>query len=251
MVYAARDGDLETVKTMLARGVSVNAKDDTNGYTALIWGACNCHLKVVQYLVEDAKANVNAMNKYGWTALIHGARNGHSEVVQHLVEAKADVNYKDDSGMTALIFGLSSCNLEVVKYLIEDAKSNFNAQANIGPIGQTALMYGAASGDLKVVQYLVDAKANVNAKDNDGQTALIHAARSYQILDAYKLVLYLIDEANANVNAKDNSGKTALVHAASIGSGLVVDYLKATIQRTTSKLQREATHINPPSSGLV
>ena len=68
MINAAMNGQLETVKAMLARGVPVDAKDNY-GYTALMWGAGNGHLEVVRYLVEHAKANVEVKNKYGNTAL--------------------------------------------------------------------------------------------------------------------------------------------------------------------------------------
>ena len=76
MINAAMNGQLETVKAMLARGVPVDAKDNY-GYTALMWGAESGHLEVVRYLVEHAKANVEVKDNDGYTALILGEKKGH------------------------------------------------------------------------------------------------------------------------------------------------------------------------------
>lgn len=54
--------------------------------------------------------------------------------------------------------------------------------------------------------------ADVNAKNNDGETALITASK----LNDYKTVKRLID-AGADVNAKNNDGETALIAATKIG----------------------------------
>jgi ankyrin repeat protein len=58
---------------------------------------------------------------------------------------------------------------------------------------------------MDIVEYLVGKGADINAKDNGGETPL-HFAVSY---DNLEIIKYLIKK-RANVNIKDNGGKTPL-----------------------------------------
>ena len=71
--------------------------------------------------------------------------------------------------------------------------------------GATMLMRQAALGNTTAVRLLVDACARPDAADNDGQTALIHAA------------LALVKECGANVTTADNTGTNPVWTAASSG----------------------------------
>ena len=58
-----------------------------------------------------------------------------------------------------------------------NAGADVNAKDNEG---KTALMYAAYNSGKVSVDLLIKNKANINAKDNDGNTALLHAIRSYR-----------------------------------------------------------------------
>lgn len=66
LVEAARDGDLEQVKTLIDSGVPVDSRGE-DGYTALMWAARNGHLPVVRYLLKYG-ADPRATNSRGSTA---------------------------------------------------------------------------------------------------------------------------------------------------------------------------------------
>ena len=60
------------------------------------------HLKVIKYLIENGKVNVNSKDDDGWTALMRASWRGYSEILQYLIEIGADINIKNNDGKTAL-----------------------------------------------------------------------------------------------------------------------------------------------------
>ena len=94
-----------------------------------------------------------------------------------------------------------SGNVGKVEEAIKDG-ANVNAKDNDG---NTALMWAAYNGHTERVKLLIEHGANINAKDNDGETALMQAA-FYGYIEIVKLLL----EYGASVNDKDNEGWTAL-----------------------------------------
>jgi ankyrin repeat protein len=81
-------------------------------------------------------------------------------------------------------------------------------------------MRASAKGHIVVVQALLAKGADVNAKRNDGTTALMQASFNGQI----KVVQALLDK-RADVNAKESHGWTALMCAA--GHQEVMQLLKS------------------------
>ena len=86
LLRAARGGNADTVKTLLASSnVDVNGVD-ADGNTALIEAARFGHDDVVSALLI-ARADVNAKNKAGKTALQLASEGGHDETVRLLTQA--------------------------------------------------------------------------------------------------------------------------------------------------------------------
>lgn len=86
LLRAARSGNADTVKTLLASSnVDVNGVD-ADGNTALIEAARFGHDDVVAALLI-ARADVDAENKAGKTALQLASEGGHDETVRLLTQA--------------------------------------------------------------------------------------------------------------------------------------------------------------------
>ena len=90
--------------------------------------------------------------------------------------------------------------------LILKAGANINAK---DADGMTALMHAASFARDKVTKLLLKHGADVKIRDSSGKTALMYAA-DHEKDDVAKLLL----EHGADVNAKDKSGNTALMFAA-------------------------------------
>jgi ankyrin repeat protein len=86
-------------------------------------------------------------------------------------------------------------------------------------------MLAGKSGNEECVQILLDAGADIDAVDNEGNTALMAAAGSG---NERSVRLLLEARAGKNINAKSNwGGSTALIEAAINGSGKTVEALIA------------------------
>lgn len=162
-IEAAKRSDLAAVKSLLARGANINARENV-GLTASIGASGQ---------LNSDKANGNV----GYTALIIASENGDKEIVQFLLAKGAAVNTVEGIfGDTALIKAAWANQKEVVQMLLAKG-AVVNARAYNG---NTALMGAAASGDKEVVQLLLAKGASVNLKGKDGKTALTHAVESDQ-----------------------------------------------------------------------
>lgn len=185
-------GNLEDVKLLILKGaVDVNTKDKL-GSTALINASSEGHLEIVKFLVSKG-ADLNIKNKYGYTALMKAANEGHLEVVKFLVKSGADVNIKDKSGDTALhnAIDLFMETLKVSTYKGKETKS--------------ATLNEAIKKHTDIAKFLIDNGADVNAKNDNGDTVLIKASNSGNL----DIVKYLVKN-GTDVNAKNNQNKTAL-----------------------------------------
>ena len=220
LMYAAAFGSLDAMKSLVAAGADVNAKNAFDSTALLV---CATDFSKVRFLVEKG-ANVNAQSKPGRTALlIASGYDGGSEIVKFLLEKGADVAARDGSGDTALIAATDANDTATIKLLLaKGADVNVSDQAGngTGAGGQTPLMNAAGQGNAEVIRLLLAKGANVNAVSaleggqvKNGPIALglltpLHLA-AVTNPDAVKLLL----DAGAKVNALDVRGMTPLMLA--------------------------------------
>ncbi|XP_028790259.1 uncharacterized protein LOC114746212 isoform X2 [Neltuma alba] len=116
-------------------------------------------------------------------------------------------------------------NLDLLKNLAGQLNEDRDLAKTVAAIKDAnkrgALHFAAREGKTEVCEYLLEElKLNVDERDDDGETALIHAARQGHTVTAK----YLIDR-GANPTIASNLGATALHHSAGIGDIELLKYL--------------------------
>jgi ankyrin repeat protein len=214
LVIAAREGNLETVRALLAKRVNVN-EQARDGATAILWAVHQSDLKMVRALIT-AGANVNTPNRYGVTPLLEASRTGDAQTIAELLKAGADVKESlQPDGETPLMGASRTGKVDAVALLLK-AGADPNASDNYQK--QTALMWAAEEGHVEVVNALLAARANPNAKAHvsalstwknadhatGGFTALMFAVRN-----GHEDVVRALAKGGADLKAANADGITA------------------------------------------
>src|SRR5207249_3712730 len=211
LVLAAREGDLESAKLLLAAGADVNQVTEYR-WTPLLTATNNRHYKLAIYLIEHG-ADVNIANKGGWTPLYLATDNrnieggdypvpkpdmDHLEYIKILLEHGANPNAraKDntlsrtiftmqwffESGATPFVRAAQSGDTALMKLLLaygadpmlltDHADSALTAAAGIGWVEGVTYEQSAAE-NLQAIQMLLELGLHPN---HDGRTPLSGAA---------------------------------------------------------------------------
>jgi ankyrin repeat protein len=223
LMFAAREGDLESARLFVAAG-----------------------------------ADVNAIGGDGKDVLGLAIFNGSYDLASFLIDNHAQVNHADAQRFTPLFWAVDRRNMEtppnfpwmvttdplpLIRKLL-DAGANPNAIVNNTPRARmrdgsprivfgTALMRAAFSGDIELVKLLLAHGADPHIVSKDNETPLM-AACGTGFINGYSKgrtpaerleVVKLLVQAGEDVNAADNYGITPLMVAANLGDLPVVQYL--------------------------
>ena len=99
---------------------------------------------------------------------------------------------------------------------------NVDANARHPKTGMTAVMAAAWHGRGSTMRSLVKKKAMIEAVDNEGRTALMHAILGNQPV----MVKDLLDHYQVELSATDNRGETPISMAKNLGLDTIVEHLK-------------------------
>ncbi len=165
IVEAAKNGDLQTVKTILAKDPSkLNATDESK-YTALHWACMRAHWDVAKYLIEKG-ADLNVAGGDEGTQINWAVHHDNVEIIKLMVEKGAKLNIRNQWGMTELHTAIWRGCIHVVEYLL-DHGSDPTIKTNEG---WTAIHYAYRSGHDNVIEMLGKRGLSMTEKDNMGRT---------------------------------------------------------------------------------
>jgi ankyrin repeat protein len=232
LLYAARDGRLETARILVTAGADVN-ESDANGITPLVMAISNSHVDVARFLMDHG-ADINASDWYGRTPLWTAVETRNMDVDNATFE-----NSIDREPLFALIEALidRGANPNVrMKEVPPIRRAMLRVTGSLSWVdftGQTPFLTAALSGDLRVMRLLLAHGADPHIPTIAGTTALMAAAGvNWVVAQTYdegpKALLEAVQlcwELGMDVNAVNSMGLTALHGAANRGSDDIIRFL--------------------------
>ena len=170
---------------------------------------------------EETKGRyVDLVSNTGFTALIIASAHGHTSAIEYLLkEAKADVNAMHDTHVTPLMYAAASGHIDAMKLLLDVGKVDVN---ELHTNGGSALLEAATGGAGEAMKFLLERGAKPDLIDMDGVTPL-HAVTSkgdydgtVALLDSLKKIMTK-EELVEHINLPSHSGGTAVMFAAAGG----------------------------------
>jgi ankyrin repeat protein len=225
--YAAREGNIEVAKVLIAAGADVNAPEPQYNFTPLLIAIYNGKYDFSSLLIENG-ANVNDGSLYMAVEL----RN------MDTYSNRPNPPETDRMQTATDIIKLLLARGANPNAVFEKAPPQIQTQGTVTvPAGATAFYRAVKSADIPVMRMLLEKGANAGIAIKNGGTPLMLAAgggparaQEEEVVDKAGRadpieVMKIILDAGADVNAINDQGSTALHLAAQRGSDRVLQYL--------------------------
>jgi len=189
---AARSNDVSTITRLLKGGADPNQDEDSEGRTPIFWAAQCGAVESINALAENgadvrrrARADAKAWRWRLDDPLTTACQCGQPDACRALlvasacpdIDASCEYQQADDQWYkcTPLLAACVAGQAEVVKILIEfGADLAVTRDDGGGPL-HCAVRADHGAGHIEAVRFLIEKKANLDAKDHDSWTPLLHA----------------------------------------------------------------------------
>jgi ankyrin repeat protein len=250
LIQAAEEGNLGRVKRLLARGDDVNQRD-SKGCTALLRACGAGHPTVVSSLLA-ANANLDIPARNGTTPIGAAVMGNHKQIVRLLADRGASVDQPQQFGITPLMLSAARWQAGMLSDLLKlgadpavrDEAENTALMAAV----QNALITDDPDAAAATVQALLDHGVEVNAINDEGQSALMlllgvrarhtESARTETVL----LLTHELIKQGADLDIQDLTGWSALHAAAAHG---FLEPARALIEAGANKRLRDINGLSP------
>ncbi len=170
---AIRNGDVESVKSILKKNPGLLDKEVGYGLKPLHYAAYLGQKDIALYLISKG-ASVDEETIGHFTPTNFAVRYGNVSTAAVFLENGADIFSKTPQGESYLHFSVLSGKKEMVGFLIDKGLNvNVAKKGNLTP-----LHIAAVSGNQEIVEFLVQKGADLNVRSTDGGTPLHFAEAS-------------------------------------------------------------------------
>jgi len=241
MIAAARAGETEKIKRLLAKGADINAPEPESGDTPLLAAIDNDQWAAAELLLKQ-KPDLNLEDKNGNSPLYLVVSKGDSALlmVNLLLEAGAKADHGPSKGGNAgatplhiaCATGANGCLESLLRYGASATKQLDN--------GATPMHSAAIGGDQKTILALSKAGGDLKALDNETKTPLHNCGIAGNAIVAATLI-----RLGAEIDPLDNEGCTPLMRAAMQDHAKVVKVLLDNGANPNCVVQTETTTLFP------
>lgn len=212
---AARVGNVEAAKLLLAAGADATARDDAD-LTPLHVAAATGQCEIADLLLANG-AEINRHDSANWTPLHWAIIEGKAAMAELLLKRGADRGARTPDNLTPLHWAVEKGRKEIVAVLLARGV-DINARDNYG---RTPLHYAVSHDLLVIANLLLKKRADPNAQDDTGSTPLHLVAR-----EGRAAMAALLTANEADLSIKDDDGLTPLHYAIQQGHTAVVDIFR-------------------------
>ena len=149
------------MQTFITHKLDINIRGN-NQYTALMWAAYRGQLSCVQLLLAHGADN-DLRSRWGVTALMYAALRNYPDIIAELLRHGADDQIQDEYGENALTNAKEENNHQDAIRMLTAWKEKSVDQE---------MMTAAADGKARLVTGLIIAGANINTRNDRGETGL-------------------------------------------------------------------------------
>jgi uncharacterized protein len=251
LLFAARQGSLESLRVLVEAGADVNVADPA-GISATLSAVINGHYDAAALLLEKG-ADPNLADSDGRTAL-YAAVDMNTVPVSNVPMPKTIDNRVTSFDLIGLLLAHGAdVNVQLTSQQAYRAKLDRGTDTVL-TTGSTPLLRAAKAADVAAVRLLLQKGADPRLATRTGVNPLMIAAglgtkeedttgRSKTEADAIATIELLIG-AGLDVNAADTTGRTALHGAALQGYDRIVRYLAEHGAKVDAKDQRGFTPLD-------
>ncbi|KAK1140358.1 hypothetical protein N8T08_010415 [Aspergillus melleus] len=231
--HALETGDHVLMENLIDEGVDplIWQKEDAK----LIYEAAGAgHTELVRLLLDREISDIHDHPFSKQVPLTHALLCGQWETARLLVSYGANPDHIEGfyAWGTALYTMADKGSLKGVRFLVENTASSFKAR---GRYSRTPLAGAAYSGHLDIVKYLFDAGADHRSRDDEGLSALFHAAAG----NHEDVVLFLLEKEEEPDFFKKQRDLESLAHVAFRGNGqttrLLLDRVNIPVKIASSR----------------
>ncbi|NWV64712.1 MIB2 ligase, partial [Malurus elegans] len=210
--YAAFGNQAEVARLLLAKGASADLLNNghctallmavSQGFTEVLRALCelNCDVNLpdalgdtplhcaitlddkaaIEILTEVPNIDFTVQNSQGFNLLHYSALKGNKLAIKKiLARARQLVDSKKEDGFTALHLAALNNHMEVAEILIKEGRCDVNLKNSRK---QSPLHLAVIQGHVGMVQLLLSHGSDVNAEDEDGDTAMHIALERQQLM---------------------------------------------------------------------
>ena len=230
--FAAREGKMAAIRTLVAAGANVNQLSATDSMSPLVQAIITGHFDVAAFLLEHG-ADANLATKNAGVAPLWAVMDARYAPRAWYPSPSVE---QEVTGHLDLMKRLLAHGARVDARLI--AKPWFRTFGDSNqpdPAGSTAFYRAAMANDVPAMRLLLQAGANPTIPTTHRTSPILVAAGLQQDFQGanfvpearLEAVRFLIEETGADANSRDDRGYSVLHAAAFLGRNDIIDYLVA------------------------